>query len=72
MMMTLIEISEYDDDNDVDRNDVVDRVVKVLLLLKFEDEYYMLKMMKKLSMIYRCITLMMILMIPSFSYCCCF
>ena len=46
MMMMLIEISEYDDDNDVDRNDVVDRAVKVLLLLKFEDEDYMLKMIQ--------------------------
>ena len=43
MMMMLIESS---DDDVADRNDAVDRVVKVLLLLKFEDEDYMLKMMK--------------------------
>ena len=43
MMMMLIENS---DDDVADRNDVVDRAVKVLLLLKFEDEDYMLKMMK--------------------------
>ena len=43
MMMMLIEIS---DDDVADRNDVVDQAVKVLLLLKFEDEDYMLKMMK--------------------------
>ena len=43
MMMMLIEIS---DDDVADRNDVVDRVVKVLLLLKTEDKDYMLKMMK--------------------------
>ena len=42
-MMMLIENS---DEDVVDRNDVVDRVVKVLLLLKFEDKDYMLKMMK--------------------------
>ena len=42
-MMMLIESS---DDDVVDRNDVVDRAVKVLLLLKFEDEDHMLKMMK--------------------------
>ena len=46
MMLMLIERSEYDDDDVVDQNDVVDRAVKVLLLLKFEDEDYMLKMMK--------------------------
>ena len=43
MMMMLIESS---DDDVADRNDVVDRAVKVLLLLKFEDEDYMLNMMK--------------------------
>ena len=43
MMMMLIESS---DDDVADRNDVVDRAVKVLLLLKFEDEDYMLKMTK--------------------------
>ena len=43
MMMMLIESS---DDDVADRNDAVNRVVKVLLLLKFEDEDYMLKMMK--------------------------
>ena len=43
MMMMLIEIL---DDDVFDRNDVVNRAVKVLLLLKFEDEDYMLKMMK--------------------------
>ena len=42
-MMVLIESS---DDDVADRNDVVDRAVQVLLLLKFEDEDYMLKMMK--------------------------
>ena len=42
-MMMMIKIS---DDDVADQNDVVDRAVKVLLLLKFEDEDYMLKMMK--------------------------
>ena len=42
-MLMLIEIL---DDDVADRNDVVDRAVKVLLLLKFEDEDYMLKMLK--------------------------
>ena len=42
-MMMLIESL---DDDVADRNDVVDRAVKVLLLLKFEYEDYMLKMMK--------------------------
>ena len=43
MMMMLIESS---DDDVADRNDDVARVVKFLLLLKFENEDYMLKMMK--------------------------
>ena len=43
-MMILIESSN---DDVADRNDAVDRAVKVLLLLKFEDEDYMLKMMKR-------------------------
>ena len=43
MMMLLI---ESPDDDVANQNDVVDRAVKVLLLLKFEDEDYMLKMMK--------------------------
>ena len=43
MMMMLIESSN---DDVADRNDAVDRAAKVLLLLKFEDEDYMLKMMK--------------------------
>ena len=43
MMMMMIESS---DDDVADRNDVVNRAVKVLLL-KFEDEDYMLKMMKR-------------------------
>ena len=34
------------DDDVADRNDAVNRAVKVLLLLKFEDEDYMLNMMK--------------------------
>ena len=42
-MMMLIGSS---DDDVADRNDAVDRAVKVLLLLKIEDEDYMLKMMK--------------------------
>ena len=42
MMMMLFESSH---DDVADRNDVVDRAIKVLLLLKFEDEDYMLKMM---------------------------
>ena len=50
---------ESSDDDVADRNDVVDRAVKVLLLLKFEDD-------EKLPMICRCITLMMLLM-PSLS-----
>ena len=37
---------ESSDDDVADRNNDVDRAVKVLLLLKFEDEDYMLKMMK--------------------------
>ena len=41
--MMLIKIS---DDDVADRNDAVDRAVKVLLLLKIEDKDYMLKMMK--------------------------
>ena len=44
MMMMLIESL---DDDVADRNDVVNRAVKVLLLLKFEDEDYTLKMMKR-------------------------
>ena len=44
MMMMLIKSL---DDDVADRNDDVDRAIKVLLLLKFEDEDYMLKMMKK-------------------------
>ena len=48
---------ESSNDDVADRNNAVDRVVKVLLLLKFEDD-------EKLPMIYRCITLMM-LKIPS-------
>ena len=43
MMMMLIESSDHDV---ADQNDVVDQAVKVLLLLKFEDKDYMLKMMK--------------------------
>ena len=43
MMMLLI---KSPDDDVADRNDVVDQAVKVLLLLKFEDDDYMLKMMK--------------------------
>ena len=44
MMMMPIESS---DDDVAVRNNVVDRAVKVLLLLKFEDEDYMLKIMKR-------------------------
>ena len=53
MMMLMIESSEYDDDivdrkknQSVDDDNDVNRAVKVLLLLKFEDEDYMLKMIK--------------------------
>ena len=52
MMMLSIEISEYDN--------VVDQSVVVA---EIEDEDYMSKMMKKLPMIYRCITLMMLKML---------
>ena len=47
MMMMLIESS---DDDVADRNGVVDRAVKVLLLLKFEYKDYMLKMMKSFQL----------------------
>ena len=46
MMMMMIMLIESSDDDVADRNDVVDQAVKVLLLPKFEDEDYMLKMMK--------------------------
>ena len=52
MMMLLIERSEYDDD-----------VVDQTFVAEIEDEDYMSKMMKKLPMIYRCITLMMLKML---------
>ena len=48
--MMMIERSEYDDD-------VVDQSVVVA---EIEDEDYMSKMMKKIPMIYRSITLMML------------
>ena len=46
-MMMLMESS---DDDVADRNDVVDRAVKVLMLLKFEDEDNLLKMMKSFQL----------------------
>ena len=41
MMMMMMMLIESLDDDVVDQNDVVDRAVKVLLLLKFEDKDYM-------------------------------
>ena len=63
MMMLLIKISECDDDvaqRVVVEDDVVDQSV---VAVEIEDEDYMSKMMKKLPMIYRCITLMMLKML---------
>ena len=62
MMMLLIERSECDDDVSqrvADVDDVVDQSVDAA---ENEDEDYMLKMMKKIPIIYRCITLMMLKM----------